>query len=132
MKEAIVLLNMGGPNNLNEVELFLENMFNDPNILTMNSTLLRKFIARMITFMRTEASQEIYSQLGGKSPIVGHTEKLVAALQKRFNDEMVVDFVMRLEMHQNHTRYYHKYLFLHCTGYNPMLMLQPVKRLLVI
>ncbi len=95
MKEAIILLNMGGPNNLNEVELFLENMFNDPNILTMNSTLLRKFIARMITFMRTEASQEIYSQLGGKSPIVGHTEKLVAALQERFDDTVVVDFVMR-------------------------------------
>ncbi len=95
MKQAIVLLNMGGPNNLNEVELFLENMFNDPNILTMNSTLLRKFIARMITFMRTEASQEIYSQLGGKSPIVGHTENLVAALQQRFDDETIVDFVMR-------------------------------------
>ncbi len=96
MKQAIILLNMGGPNNLNEVELFLENMFNDPNILTMNSTLLRKFIARMITFMRTEASQEIYSQLGGKSPIVGHTQNLVAALQERFDEKKVlVDFVMR-------------------------------------
>ena len=36
-KEAIILLNMGGPNNLSEVEVFLENMFNDPNILTMKS-----------------------------------------------------------------------------------------------
>ncbi len=95
MKKAIILLNMGGPNNLNEVELFLENMFNDPNILTMNSTLLRKFIARMITFSRTEAAQEIYSQLGGKSPIVGHTQKLVAALQDRFDDDITVDFAMR-------------------------------------
>ena len=32
-KEAIVLLNMGGPNNLNEVEVFLKNMFADKNIL---------------------------------------------------------------------------------------------------
>lgn len=44
-KEAVILLNMGGPNNLNEVELFLKNMFNDPNILTMKSSLLRKFVA---------------------------------------------------------------------------------------
>jgi type IV pilus assembly protein PilB len=34
-KEAIVLLNMGGPNNLEEVELFLKNMFSDKNILTI-------------------------------------------------------------------------------------------------
>ncbi|MCD6174130.1 MAG: ferrochelatase, partial [Sulfurimonas sp.] len=32
-KEAIVLLNMGGPNNLDEVEMFLKNMFADKNIL---------------------------------------------------------------------------------------------------
>jgi ferrochelatase len=86
---------MGGPNNLNEVEMFLTNMFDDPNILTMKSALMRKFVGSMITFSRTESAQEIYSQLGGKSPIVGHTKKLVTALQERFNDEVTVDFVMR-------------------------------------
>lgn len=95
-KEAIVLLNMGGPNNLHEVELFLKNMFNDPNILTMKSGLLRKFVATMITTFRTESSQEIYRELGGKSPIVGHTEKLVAALQEKLSAEgVIVDFAMR-------------------------------------
>lgn len=94
MKEAIVLLNMGGPNNLREVEMFLENMFNDPNIITTKSGVLRKFIATMITFFRTESSQEIYSQLGGKSPLVGHTKKLVAALQKEL-PEVFIDFAMR-------------------------------------
>ena len=34
-KEAVILLNMGGPNNLEEVELFLKNMFSDKYILTM-------------------------------------------------------------------------------------------------
>ncbi len=94
MKEAIVLLNMGGPNNLKEVEVFLENMFADPNILTMKSNILRKFIGTMITFFRTETAQDIYSQLGGKSPIVGHTTKLVSALQKELPD-VVIDFAMR-------------------------------------
>jgi len=28
MKKALILLNMGGPNNLSEVEVFLKNMFN--------------------------------------------------------------------------------------------------------
>ncbi len=94
-KEAVVLLNMGGPNNLEEVEMFLKNMFNDKNILTMKSNLLRKFIAGMITFSRTESSQEIYRQLGGKSPLVGHTQSLVEKLQKRLGEDVVVDFAMR-------------------------------------
>lgn len=94
-KEAIVLLNMGGPNNLHEVEVFLKNMFSDKNILTMKSDLLRKFIGGMITFSRTESSQEIYRQLGGKSPIVGHTTNLVKKLQEKVGDNVIVDFAMR-------------------------------------
>jgi protoporphyrin/coproporphyrin ferrochelatase len=94
-KEAIVLLNMGGPNNLDEVELFLKNMFNDPNILTVKSTLFRKLIAFMITAKRKKASQEIYKTLGGKSPIVALTREIVAKLQERVGDNVVVDFAMR-------------------------------------
>jgi ferrochelatase len=94
-KEAIVLLNMGGPNNLEEVEVFLTNMFNDKNIISVKSSLLRSFIAKMITFSRVEKSQEIYKQIGGKSPIVKHTKKLVSKLQSRVGDDVVVDFAMR-------------------------------------
>ena len=94
-KVAVVLLNMGGPNNLEEVEMFLKNMFNDKNILTMKSDLLRKFVGGMITFTRTESSQEIYRELGGKSPLVDHTKKLVAKLQERLGDDVYVDFAMR-------------------------------------
>ena len=94
-KEAIVLLNMGGPNNLEEVEVFLTNMFNDENIITLKSALLRSFIAKAITFSRAEKSQEIYKKIGGKSPIVGHTKKLVAKLQERLGEDIIVDFAMR-------------------------------------
>jgi len=94
-KEAVILLNMGGPNNLEEVELFLKNMFSDKNILTMKSDLLRAFIGGMITFTRTESSQEIYRTLGGKSPLVGHTKKLVSKFQQRVGENVIVDFVMR-------------------------------------
>jgi len=95
LKEAVILLNMGGPNNLDEVEVFLKNMFSDKNILTMKSDMLRKIIGGLIVFNRTESSQEIYRQLGGKSPIVGHTKNLVAKLQKKLGKDVIVDFVMR-------------------------------------
>ena len=95
-KDGIVLLNMGGPNNLDEVELFLKNMFRDKNILTMKSDLLRKFVAFMIVFRRVEASKEIYRQLGGKSPMVEHTKKLINKLHGKINnDDLIVDFAMR-------------------------------------
>ena len=94
-KEAVVLLNMGGPNNLEEVEVFLKNMFSDKNILTMKSDLLRKIVGGMIVFNRTEASQEIYRELGGKSPIVGHTRSLVKKLQEKLGSGVIVDFAMR-------------------------------------
>ncbi len=95
MKQAVVLLNMGGPNNLEEVELFLKNMFHDKNIITTKSALLRKFIASMIVFTKTESSQEIYRELGGKSPLVDLTKDLVAKLQARIGKDVVVDFAMR-------------------------------------
>lgn len=95
MKEAIVLLNMGGPNNLREVEMFLTNMFNDPAIIRTKSPLLRRLIAGIITLTRTEKSQEIYRSIGGKSPIVDHTKALISKLQSQIDPEVIVDFVMR-------------------------------------
>lgn len=95
MKEAIVLLNMGGPNNLREVEMFLTNMFNDPAIIRTKSNLMRRFIAGMITLLRTEKSQEIYRSIGGKSPIVEHTKALIEKLQSQVGPDIVVDFIMR-------------------------------------
>ncbi len=94
-KNAIILLNMGGPNDLYEVQTFLHNMFNDPNILTMKSRLLRRFIASVITSNRTKKAQEVYKRLGGRSPIVGITKRLVAALQAKMGDDVIVDFAMR-------------------------------------
>jgi protoporphyrin/coproporphyrin ferrochelatase len=94
MKKALVLLNMGGPNNLDEVQVFLSNMFNDANIITVKSALLRRFIAFMITSTRTKKAQANYAKLGGKSPLVGYTKKLVTKLQKAL-PSLHVNFAMR-------------------------------------
>ena len=93
-QKALVLLNMGGPNNLDEVKLFLSNMFNDKNIITVKSSLLRRFIALMITTSRTKTAQANYAKLGGKSPLVGYTQKLVDKLQDAL-PSLHVNFAMR-------------------------------------
>jgi len=93
-QKALVLLNMGGPNNLDEVKLFLSNMFNDSNIITVKSSLLRRLIAFMITSTRTKQAQANYAKLGGKSPLVGYTKQLVDKLQKAL-PELDVNFAMR-------------------------------------
>lgn len=85
---------MGGPNNLDEVEVFLTNMFNDKNIITVKSSLLRKFIAWMIVSSRKKAATANYAKLGGKSPIVGLTTKLIEKLRLAL-PSLHVSFAMR-------------------------------------
>ena len=75
MKKAILLLNMGGPSSLDEVELFLRNMFNDPNILQTNP-ILRKFISSIIVKKRLNEAKENYKEIGGKSPLLEITTSL--------------------------------------------------------
>ena len=82
-QKALILLNMGGPNNLHEVELFLKNMFNDPHILSISSKRGRKYLAGLITTLRVEKAQEVYRSIGGKSPLVELTQKLIEALKKK-------------------------------------------------
>ena len=75
MSKAILLLNMGGPNNLEEVELFLRNMFSDENILQTNS-LIRKLIGSIIVKKRLNEAKENYKEIGGKSPLLDITNSL--------------------------------------------------------
>lgn len=85
-KKALVLLNMGGPRNKEELEMFLRNMFNDKNILTMKSDLLRSMIASLIVFSRRNSAWENYAAIGGKSPINELTQQLIDKLQTALPD----------------------------------------------
>ena len=76
MKKALILLNMGGPNNLSEVEVFLKNMFNDPFILGVKSDFWRSVLAAFIVKSRTASARSNYEKLGGRSPICSITEAL--------------------------------------------------------
>lgn len=93
MKRAILLMNMGGPNNLDEVKLFLTNMFNDKRIISAPKP-IRSLIAKLITFKRTKEAQDNYSHLGGKSPLVGYTQELINKLENEITDASI-HMVMR-------------------------------------
>ena len=83
-KRALVLLNMGGARNKDELKMFLTNMFNDRNILTVRSDLLRKMIAYFIVSRRLDSAWENYEHIGNASPINSLTEKLV----KKCNEQI--------------------------------------------
>ena len=76
MRKALILLNMGGPNDLSEVEIFLKNMFNDPFILGVKSDFWRSVLAALIVKSRTASARSNYEKLGGRSPICSITEAL--------------------------------------------------------
>ncbi|MEZ4693081.1 MAG: ferrochelatase [Aliarcobacter sp.] len=87
MKRAVVLMNMGGPNNLNEVKVFLKNMFNDKYIIGAPQP-IRAMIGSLIVFKRLEIAKQNYKELGGMSPIVGHTKRLVRRLNKQLDADV--------------------------------------------
>lgn len=92
MKRAVVLLNMGGPNNLEEVEVFLNNMFNDKRIISAPKP-IRMIIAKLITWQRKKEAKSNYEALGGRSPLVGYTKRLISKLERHIDAS--VHMVMR-------------------------------------
>lgn len=84
MKRAILLLNMGGPSNLDEVELFLKNMFSDKYILQTNP-LIRKVVGSIIVKKRLKEAKENYKEIGSKSPLLDITSFLCYKLQKKLD-----------------------------------------------
>jgi ferrochelatase len=72
---------MGGPNNVEEVEMFLRNMFSDKNILTMDRY-TRALVREIIIFNRIdEVKENFIENLGGKSPLPELTNKLIEKLK---------------------------------------------------
>ncbi len=84
-KKALLLLNMGGPNNIDEVEMFLRNMFSDKNILTMDRY-TRALVREIIIFNRIdEVKENFIKNLGGKSPLPELTYKLIEKLKVKLD-----------------------------------------------
>ncbi len=78
---AIVLLNLGGPDNLEAVQPFLFNLFNDGAIISVPAP-IRWLLAKIISKRRAPIAKKIYEQLGGKSPLLEQTIAQSIALEK--------------------------------------------------
>ena len=79
-KIAVVLFNLGGPDNQEAVKPFLLNLFTDPAILRV-PPFIRPFLARLIAYRRVPAARENYRLMGGGSPLLPLTHNQAVALE---------------------------------------------------
>lgn len=96
-KTAVLLLNLGGPETLEDVEPFLYNLFSDRQIIRLGPAFLQKVLARLIARRRAPKSRESYRLIGGGSPIGRITAQQAAALEKALqgNGDFPVRVCMR-------------------------------------
>ncbi|HEY9603606.1 MAG TPA: ferrochelatase [Allocoleopsis sp.] len=79
---GVLLLNLGGPDELRDVRPFLYNLFSDPEIIRLPFSWLQSPLAWLISTLRAKKSQENYRQIGGGSPLRRITEAQAQALQE--------------------------------------------------
>src|SRR3546814_1302295 len=80
---AIVLFNLGGPDNEDAVRPFLFNLFADPAIIRLPNP-LRIGLAWAIAKKRSRIAKGIYTQIGGASPLLRseeHTSELQSLMR---------------------------------------------------
>lgn len=79
---GVLLLNMGGPDSLDDVAPFLYNLFSDREIIKLGPPFLQKVLARIISTRRAPKSRAIYEKIGGASPLKAISLSQAAELEK--------------------------------------------------
>lgn len=100
---GILLLNLGGPERLEDVRPFLVNLFSDREIIRLGPGFLQKTIARLIAYRRAPKSKANYQRIGGGSPIRAKTEEQALALEQMLHADG--NFIVRPCM-----RYWHPFV----------------------
>ena len=80
---GVLLLNLGGPDRIEDVRPFLYNLFSDPEIIRLPIKALQKPLAWFISTARAKKSQQNYLEIGGGSPLRKITEAQGEALEKK-------------------------------------------------
>ena len=83
---GVLLLNLGGPEQLEDVRPFLFNLFSDPEIIRLPVPWLQKPLAWLISNSRAKQSQQNYSEIGGGSPLRQITEQQADALKQSLEE----------------------------------------------
>jgi len=86
MKTAVIIFNLGGPDEQKAVKPFLFNLFYDPAIIRLPKA-PRWLVAKMISNLRARKAKKIYKQIGGKSPILEQTARQAEALENLLKDK---------------------------------------------
>ncbi len=79
-RTGVLLLNLGGPDRLEDVRPFLYNLFSDPEIIRLPVPWLQSPLAWLISTLRFGKSQENYKKIGGGSPLRRITDEQAKAL----------------------------------------------------
>jgi len=85
MLTGVILLNLGGPDSLQAVRPFLYNLFSDREIIRLGPAPMQKPLAWLISTLRSPKTEKMYSQIGGKSPILDITRAQAMALEEALN-----------------------------------------------
>ncbi|MGB3615327.1 MAG: ferrochelatase [Elainellaceae cyanobacterium] len=79
---GVLLLNLGGPEQIEDVRPFLFNLFSDPEIIRLPVAWLQKPLAWLISTSRANKSKANYREIGGGSPLRKITEEQAQVLQE--------------------------------------------------
>lgn len=82
-RTGVLLLNLGGPEKLEDVRPFLYNLFSDPEIIRLPFPWLQKPLAWLIATLRCKKSEANYLRIGGGSPLLRITNAQAEALQAK-------------------------------------------------
>jgi ferrochelatase len=80
-KVGVVLLNLGGPERIQDVAPFLYNLFSDPEIIRLPIPALQRPLAWLVSTLRSGKSQDAYRSIGGGSPLRRITDQQARELQ---------------------------------------------------
>ena len=78
---GVLLLNLGGPERIQDVGPFLYNLFSDPEIIRLPVSAMQKPFAWLISSLRSGKSQQAYRSIGGGSPLRRITKQQARELQ---------------------------------------------------
>lgn len=76
---------MGGPDSLDAVKPFLQNLFSDRDIIRLGPAFLQKPLASLIINLRLKKTKELYGLIGGRSPLAEITEAQAKRLEEFLN-----------------------------------------------
>eukprot|EP01095_Lingulamoeba_sp_RSL-Kostka_P006472 TRINITY_DN202_c0_g1_i6.p1 TRINITY_DN202_c0_g1~~TRINITY_DN202_c0_g1_i6.p1 ORF type:complete len:406 (+),score=116.24 TRINITY_DN202_c0_g1_i6:201-1418(+) len=84
VKTGVLMMNMGGPESLEEVKPFLTNLFTDEDIIKL--PFLQKQFGALIAKRRAPEVTKLYSEIGGKSPITDITRSQAKKIETMLDE----------------------------------------------